>query len=105
MSGKSDLRGSFGSLIDTLSLRFDPLAPQKVAEQWLGLMGQSASIARERTKWKNLPDEHQDYAGIIKALDQASRDLVIASGGAAPAMTAALDACEGALSKLSAALG
>lgn len=100
MATKSDLRGSFGSLIDSFSQRFDPMQAQNVVEQWLGLMGTAASIARERSKWRALPDTREDYAPAIKSLDEAARSLVLATAETDAMILAALSECGMALDRL-----
>jgi len=105
MTTKANLRGSFGRLIDTLSHRFDPLQPQEVVEIWLGLMGHASSVARERTKWRDLPDERADYGPTLKTLDGSAGGLVSAFGEPSAKVISALSQCEGALEKLEGVLG
>jgi hypothetical protein len=103
MASKADLRGSFGSLVDTLSRRFDPLLPKDSVETWLGLMGRSASIARSR-RWQQLPDKRGDYVDVVADLDSAVRELVNADPEDAASIDGALRKSDSAFDGLKATL-
>lgn len=79
MTTKRDLLGSFGSLLDTLRQRFDPLQPADVNQQWLGVMNRAASLARDAGRWELLDDESPAYDAVVVALDDATRALVTAN--------------------------
>ena len=78
MASKEDLQGSFGSLIDTLRSRFDPFQPEDIVAEWTGLMARAAALARKVAAWNALPDRSPQYDGALRALDEATRALVVA---------------------------
>ncbi|MHA7820160.1 MAG: hypothetical protein ACX930_10990 [Erythrobacter sp.] len=89
MATKSELRGAFGSLSDTLLWRFDPSASQPVRERWLGIVAQHASVARKTSKWRALADECAAYDPVIAALNESTAAIVTADSN--PQRLAALD--------------
>jgi len=82
MTSKQQLRGSFGSLSDTLSFRFDPSFSQELAGRWLGVLLHAAAIGRQTARWNALPDRSDSFDPVIAALDDATRRLVLASSDA-----------------------
>lgn len=98
MASKSKLRGSFGSLADTLAFRFDPRFPADVAGRWLGVMGFAAAVGQRHGAWTSLPAQSPTFDPIIAALDDATHRLVVADDTAE--RLAALAAAEGALDLL-----
>jgi hypothetical protein len=79
MAIKDKLHGSFGSLLDTLSNRFDPLLPEDIVATWTSTMARSAACARNVDAWDQLPGASGSYDGCIEAIDDATRALVTAN--------------------------
>lgn len=98
MASKDKLRGSFGSLSDTLAYRFDPGFPPDIAARWLGVMGLAAAIAHRTDAWNALPDPSPGFDPVIAGLDDATHTIVVA--GTAVARMAALDQADAALAGL-----
>lgn len=105
MAAKSELLGSFGSLLDTLRTRFDPFQPDDINSRWLGLTGRAAAIARDNGRWMALAEESQSYDQVIRRLDAATRSLVTADYTTPASVHAALDAVETALDALAGLVG
>ncbi len=79
MATKDKLHGSFGSLLDTLSNRFDPLQAEDIVATWTSTMARSAACARNVNAWDQLPGVNGSYDALIEAIDDATRALVTAS--------------------------
>lgn len=102
MATKSDLLGSFGSLLDTLGRRLDPFQPIDVFDAWQGTMNRAAGLARDAGRWQRLAAESSDYDRVIVALDSATRGLVMADSSAAQSVLAALRQVDSALDDVTA---
>ena len=100
MATKEKLKGSFGSLIDTLTNRFDPLQPPDIVAAWTSLLTRCAASARNTEAWARLPDESPDFDPIIHALDDSTRAIVNADPGNPGETGAALQATSHALDLL-----
>lgn len=97
MAIKDKVHGSFGSLLDTLSNRFDPLLPEDIVASWTSTMARSAACARNVDAWDQLPGVSASYDALIEAIDDATRALVTANDDP--------DKIRGALQLAGAALG
>lgn len=104
MADKRRLRGSFGSLLDTLQNRLDPFFPPNVLGRWLGAIARAAGIGRDTAGWLALPDQDPRYRAIVEELDEATRAIVMADETSEPSLLAALDEADEALAKLAAIL-
>ena len=103
MASKDKLQGSFGSLSDTLSVRFDPSFPPNVSSRWLAVMAHAAAVAHRSGDWIALPPDSAAYDPVIAGLDDATHMLVVAT--TSQARLSALDAGDAALDGLEALLG
>lgn len=97
MATKSDLLGSFGSLLDTLGRRLDPFQPMDVFDAWQGTMQRAAGLARDAVRWQELDAPSADYAAVMTALDDATRALVMADSRDPESVLAALGKVDAAL--------
>lgn len=79
MASKQKLRGSIGSLSDTLAFRFDVGFPTAVASKWLGSMGNVSAAMRRTSDWHALAEEDDDFDSVIAVLDEATHAIVTAS--------------------------
>lgn len=98
MASKDKLRGSFGSLSDTLAYRFDPGFPPGLAARWLSVMGLAAVIAHRTAQWNALPDPSATFDPVIAGLDDATHAIVVAN--VTVERMAALDQAQAALEAL-----
>jgi hypothetical protein len=105
MGDKATLQGSFGSLLDTLNNRFDPLQPEDIVAQWTSTMARCAACARNVAAWDALASASPAYDPIIAALDGATRGLVTADYGNSAEVKNALQATSDALDQLEGILG
>jgi hypothetical protein len=104
MASKSRLRNAHGSLVDTLTNRFNQ-SPPGLENQWAGLMGQATALGR-RVAASGLPDESAGFDRVIADLDAATHAIVGATEAQDPdEAAAALDQAGQALSSLDALLG
>jgi hypothetical protein len=104
MASKIKLQGSFGSLIDTLTVRLDPFIPEDLFKRWLAALARCASIARNTGAWDRLPAEDDRYDAVIQKLDRATRAVVNADLDDPQSISNALDAVDDALDDLEALL-
>lgn len=104
MASKTKLQGSFGSLIDTLTVRLNPFLPEDLFKRWLGALARCASIARNTGAWNRLPAEDIRYDSVIQKLDRATRAVVNADLDDPPSVSGALDAVDDAIDDLEALL-
>lgn len=79
MATKDKLHGSFGSLLDSLSNRFDPLQAEDIVASWTSAMARSAACARNVDAWDQLPAVSASYDALIEMIDDATRALVTAN--------------------------
>lgn len=82
MASKDKLTGSFGSLSDTLALRWDPGFPAEVADRWIGAMMYVAAIGQRRAEWTALPQASSSSDPVITELDGGTHKLVVATTSA-----------------------
>lgn len=99
MATKEKLRGAFGSLSDTLTIRFDPSFPEALVARWVAEMTHSAAIANSVGDWNALPAESFAFDPVVTGLDSATHALVVAAStderlAALERVRAALDALE-----------
>ena len=104
MADKTKLQGSFGSLLDTLNNRFDPLQPEEIVGRWTGMMARCAACARDTHGWDGLPASSDRYDPLIHLLDEATRALVLADYDDSNSVSNALDQTSAALDQLEPAL-
>jgi hypothetical protein len=102
MADKAKLQGSFGSLLDTLNNRFDPLQPGDIVASWTSTMARCAACARNIAGWDSLAGNSAGYDAPIEAIDDATRALVTTDYGDAAAVRNALQLTANALSELEA---
>lgn len=102
MATKKELRGSTGSLSDTLAVRNDPSFSPEVAGRWVAVTAHADMIGRRIAEWSALPDTSDDYDEMIQSLVDATHDLVVA--GSTTTRLQALDRADLALDRLDALL-
>lgn len=105
MASKEKLNGSFGSLIDTLTGRFDPLQPDDIVTEWTGLLVRCAACARDTDAWEHLPQQSDAFDPVVHGLDDATHAIVNAHRGNATEIRAALELTSTALGRLERLLG
>lgn len=79
MASIFDLQGAFGSLIDTLQNRLDPMRPEPDGSHWLGVIHRVSGIARSTAAWNDLPGDDPAFDDLIVLLDGATRALAVAA--------------------------
>lgn len=104
MASKTKLQGSFGSLVDTLTVRLDPFIREDLFKRWLGLLARCGSIARNTKAWDRLPAEDDRYDLVVQKLDRATRAIVNADLDDPQSISDALVAVDEALDDLEALL-
>ncbi|QXQ06229.1 hypothetical protein KX816_18960 [Sphingosinicellaceae bacterium] len=104
MATKANLVGSFGSLLDTLQHRLDPLATDSVFQAWMSALTTAAGLARATARWNQLPDEDGRYDETVLSLDAATSALVQATLAEAGDIAGALGLVRRTLAMLQAIL-
>lgn len=104
MATKLEMAAAFGSLLETMSRRFEPFFEAPVVERWLAVTALSSNVA-EPGLWAASASEAPGYAPMVTALNRVTNRLVAAVLlGEAAAIVAALDAIDAALVRLRALL-
>jgi hypothetical protein len=75
MATKLEMEAAFGSLLDTMSRRFDPFFDTGIVARWLAVTALSSNIAEPRL-WSALPSDSPGYAGMVSGLNRVTNKLV-----------------------------
>jgi hypothetical protein len=100
MATKLETEAAFGSLLDTMSRRFDPFFESGIVARWLAVTALSSSVA-EPSLWSAMPSDAAGYAAMVSGLNRVTNKLVGAVLLAdAMAIVNALDEIDAVLTRL-----